>query len=204
MKKKAKKTKCKCKTSKIIKSRSLNPRCNYDVIRILPSIGETQFIDGGRDIVLLTNNDNFRDEYRTSLAQVQSMMSPKIPVSGMHFICVPAHKKFKHFSSHVIFLHHKTSARELLEVVVHEVSHLVDSLFEHVKIDNDNIDTEFRAYLNDYYCGKLFDMMHFRHISELPLFMTAKKIASNKKVTNNNNKARLKNLLAEVNVKGVD
>lgn len=184
--------KCKKKAKKSFKTGkiSLNdtPYCNYDVIRTLPSIADPQYTDCGWNIVLLSDNRFFRKKYRTATSQVRKLVHKNSRMIGYFFRCEPINKKSAHFRTRVIYLHSSLSVRRLLEVIVHEVSHLVDHIFEFAGIDV--IDTEFRAYLNDYYCGSIFDMIDFSSTGSKPKFLTSKekKKAQKTKILNRNDR----------------
>lgn len=173
-----------------------SPYCDYDVIRTLPTIGETQFIDCGWNILLLSNNECFRNKYRSAMSQINRMIHKDTTATGYYFTCEPNNKKVMHFKCRVLYFCSSLSTRSLMEVIVHEVSHLVDYIFEFAHITS--IDTEFRAYLNDYYCGKLFDMMDLSNAGSKPRFLLDKAKTKARKIRTANNAERIALLAKEI------
>lgn len=76
--------------------------------------------------------------------------------------CRGLHVTWPHVRQAVIFIDGGEGERRvpmfrLLELVVHEVSHAVDFYFERACVKT--VDTEFRAYYNDWICGQIFRMI---------------------------------------------
>lgn len=76
--------------------------------------------------------------------------------------CRALHVTWPHVRQAVIFIDGGEENKQvpmfrLLELVVHEVSHAVDFYFERACVKS--VDTEFRAYYNDWICGQIFRMI---------------------------------------------
>lgn len=148
--------------------------CHYDIIERMPIVGTRQALDNGWNVRILSNNPNFRDHYRTCKSDIGAMIPEKFTVIGYYCVCEPDDDKYMHLRSRVIYLEGTLSLRALLDVVVHEVSHVVDSMFDQINLET--VDTELRAYLMDYYCGHIFDMIDFSTGTYMPKFLKTKNV----------------------------
>lgn len=146
--------------------------CEYACIRTLPRIGTPQALDNNWNILLMSRNKIFHKEFRCTKKAIATSKMLSNPVDGMQFNCEPDEPKYMIFRSRIIYLNKDLSLRVLVQVIIHEVSHLVDKILEQAGVEN--VDTEVRAYMNDYYCDKLFDMMSFATGKERPLLPDTK------------------------------
>lgn len=114
-------------------------------------IGVDHAISLGWQLRFVCDDKRIRSEFRASRQLADKFRDEFGGCRGLHVT-------WPHVRQAVIFIDGqddgKVSTRRLLELMVHEVSHAVDFYFERAHITT--VDTEFRAYYNDWICGQLF------------------------------------------------
>lgn len=158
--------------------------CHFKQLAKLPVIGERQSLDCDRSVVLMTKHPVFFKKYRCSNKLLKKMKSENLhdECRGMHITCNPKEGSSNDIPSYnIIFIDHMISGdKKLLSVIVHEVSHLVDFQLDNASVNN--IDTELRAYMMDYYVGEIFAMMNFSFGTTTKATLTARQKIWGKKL----------------------
>lgn len=137
--------------------------CDYKFLAKLPKIGDPQFLDCNRNIVIMTKHPAFKRKFRCSDKLLIKMKSETLhdKCRGLHFTCNPkkgANSKVAGYN--VIYIDHLIHGdKKLLSTILHEISHLVDSLLLNSSVKC--VDTEVRAYMLQYYTEHVYMMMNF-------------------------------------------
>lgn len=113
----------------------------------------------GYDIAFISNHPAIKKKYRSDL----EFLNHHYGVKNTSAAIACRFDNARVMSVSLAPFSSKVSMVRLLELIVHEVSHIVDYLFEQTNIKV--IDTKLRAYMNDHICGLIFQRINFSYKS---------------------------------------
>jgi hypothetical protein len=108
----------------------------------------------GANLVILTRNSYFRRKSRCTLKLEKKIMKDHRESEGYYLF-------FPRANMHLIYIKKDIALFErVLEILVHETSHMVDHIFEMTCVKT--IDTEVRAYTHDHIFGLCLRHMNYK------------------------------------------
>lgn len=118
-------------------------------------IGSNHAISLGWQLRLVCDDRRIAEKFRSPKSLADKFRREFSDCRGLHVT-------WPHIRKAVIFIDGSQDGKvvpmfRLLELIVHEVSHAVDFYFERACVKE--VDTEFRAYYNDWICGQIFRMI---------------------------------------------